>query len=322
MFGMCNSESAGVGYGPMHQPQAAFVSQQTATYCGGGEGGGGGGGDGSGAGGNGVENHHAASNSSNSESAFPLNEQIRSNDHHTHTTKFEPGSHSPGGGGSGAGANAVTAGGAGIVSDNGLQYANLDGSTMGYGPHPAYHHPHHHPHHGLPHSAHHAVAAAAAYGQYNEAAAVAAASHVGSGGNGGGGGGGATATTESAGLTSPFSAYLENTNVAQYASAAAAHPYSSLYHQPKLRSSHDYSPYSHVPKPASNVPTYKWMQVKRNVPKPGRHTLSFSCRKLHARSSNHGLPFLNIFLNYLKGERRRERQQCGKKIKFNIFKDC
>ena len=39
----------------------------------------------------------------------------------------------------------------------------------------------------------------------------------------------------------------------------------------KLRSPHDLNAYGDYPaKPQQAVPTYKWMQVKRNVPKPGR----------------------------------------------------
>ena len=153
----------------------------------------------------------------------------------------------------------------GIVSDNGLQYANLDGSSaaavaaaaVGYGPPTSYHH----------HS--HAAAAASlgGYSQYHS-------DH---------GGGGGAALGPDAGLSLPaataasFSAYLDNPNQAvPYASTGHA-SYPSLYHQPKIRKSphHDYPSYPHVPKAANSVPTYKWMQVKRNVPKPGKIFMSY-----------------------------------------------
>ncbi len=233
---MCNSESAGISYGAMHQSQAPFVPQQ-ASYC-----------EGSGDSGNSLEgSQHGLSNSTNSERPFSLTNPIRlgASGNQQHVTKFEPESHSP-----------EDSTGP-IVSDNGLQYANLDGSSpMGYPHHPAYN-PHAHPHHGISHQA----IAAVTYGQYSANETIIS---------------GGTEAIAASGDANPnasaFSAYLENSNVTaaqQYASAAVTtHSYSSLYHQPKLRSSHEYSPY--VAKPASNVPTYKWMQVKRNVPKPGK----------------------------------------------------
>ena len=42
------------------------------------------------------------------------------------------------------------------------------------------------------------------------------------------------------------------------------------HHFSKLRGPHDLNAYGDYPsKPQQAVPTYKWMQVKRNVPKPG-----------------------------------------------------
>ena len=64
-------------------------------------------------------------------------------------------------------------------------------------------------------------------------------------------------------------------------SAASGYPgsvpgYHGLYghHFSKLRGPHDLNgAYSDYPsKPQQAVPTYKWMQVKRNVPKPGKRT--------------------------------------------------
>jgi hypothetical protein len=92
-----------------------------------------------------------------------------------------------------------------------------------------------------------------------------------------------------------FTTYLENAAVAGMNMAVAyghnhyTHPASGIYgshastvpgvsssgtHHPmacnKIRSgSHQADFFGHLPKPTTNVPTYKWMQVKRNVPKPG-----------------------------------------------------
>ena len=80
-----------------------------------------------------------------------------------------------------------------------------------------------------------------------------------------------------------FSAYLDNSAVA--AAAYSQSPY-SIYgqHHPahslhKSIRGHDFGGSSYpaefasaaaaAAKPAPAVPTYKWMQVKRNVPKPG-----------------------------------------------------
>jgi len=62
-----------------------------------------------------------------------------------------------------------------------------------------------------------------------------------------------------------------------YLEGAMTYPgqYHGLYphHFSKLRAGgpHDLNAYGDYPaKPQQAVPTYKWMQVKRNVPKPGR----------------------------------------------------
>ena len=75
-----------------------------------------------------------------------------------------------------------------------------------------------------------------------------------------------------------FNPYLEASM-----SAASGYPGSvpgyGLYghHFSKLRGPHDLNgAYSDYPsKPQQAVPTYKWMQVKRNVPKPGKKTFSY-----------------------------------------------
>ena len=64
-----------------------------------------------------------------------------------------------------------------------------------------------------------------------------------------------------------FNPYLEGMS---YPAQYGLYP----HHFSKLRGQHDLSPYGDYPaKPPQAVPTYKWMQVKRNVPKPGRETL-------------------------------------------------
>ena len=91
-----------------------------------------------------------------------------------------------------------------------------------------------------------------------------------------------------------FSAYLDNTQAQQYAAAAAAQ-YPGIYPHhmsaaaaslKSMRSSpHDFGssyPHDFAPKPAAPaVPTYKWMQVKRNVPKPGKILRNCSYTDLH-----------------------------------------
>lgn len=54
------------------------------------------------------------------------------------------------------------------------------------------------------------------------------------------------------------------------------------HHFSKLRGPHDLNYGDYPTKPQQAVPTYKWMQVKRNVPKPGKIELSFqiSVRRL------------------------------------------
>jgi hypothetical protein len=57
------------------------------------------------------------------------------------------------------------------------------------------------------------------------------------------------------------------------------------HHFSKLRPGpHDLNAYGDYPaKPQQAVPTYKWMQVKRNVPKPGRRNTSLFLNKSLAR---------------------------------------
>lgn len=260
MFGMCNPEAAGVygGHHPHHQSQhytnssPAELGGSPAAYCGSvtttnSES----------STGNGGHNHYglhaaaaaqaaavaaAASSVSVSESGSTTNNN-RSNSVEA---------------GSGGGQHSPT----GIISDNGLQYANLDGSVGppgsgggGGGGYPSYgHHP--------------AMTAGYHYsdihGDGSLAAAVAASGASQAAGN--------------------ISAYFDNSTAA--AAAYAQSQYPSIYgqhHPHSLKSirgsAHDFSPSSYpadfaaaaaVSKPAPAVPTYKWMQVKRNVPKPGR----------------------------------------------------
>eukprot|EP00095_Tigriopus_kingsejongensis_P010948 maker-scaffold1203_size55750-snap-gene-0.10 protein:Tk10948 transcript:maker-scaffold1203_size55750-snap-gene-0.10-mRNA-1 annotation:"Hox1" len=139
-----------------------------------------------------------------------------------------------------------------IISDNGLQYANLDGAAA-------------------------AAAAAAGYGgPYH---------HLGPGGGGGyyGGNNGGVDPTQLGGDNGlqQFSAYLDSSNpyaTGQYSSSAALYQHhaaiKSMRASAAVAAAHDFnvsSPYTHdfpTKPPAPAVPTYKWMQVKRNVPKP------------------------------------------------------
>merc|ERR1719189_296951 len=131
-----------------------------------------------------------------------------------------------------------------ISSDNGLQYANLDGSgsdlkSGGYPSSGAYagSHPHQASYQG-----HHASLLQASYAHhYGEMA------------------GHHSASTE----TNPgsFNPYLEGMS---YPGQYGLYP----HHFSKLRGPHDLSYGDYPSKPQQAVPTYKWMQVKRNVPKP------------------------------------------------------
>ena len=47
------------------------------------------------------------------------------------------------------------------------------------------------------------------------------------------------------------------------------------HHFSKLRGPHDLNYGDYPTKPQQAVPTYKWMQVKRNVPKPGKRPIEF-----------------------------------------------
>ena len=159
----------------------------------------------------------------------------------------------------------------GIISDNGLQYANLDGSGYpqppgsgpGGGGGPATgnggHYPGPHGMQGYHYSDIHGD------GGLSAAAAAAAVASAGAG------------QPPNAG----FSAYLDHSAAyaaqSQYPSIYSSHPHAAAA---GLKSRvHDFSPggypgadfaASAVTKPAAPaVPTYKWMHVKRNVPKPG-----------------------------------------------------
>jgi len=159
-----------------------------------------------------------------------------------------------------------------IISDNGLQYANLDGSGGpgypggGYG------------HHGGHMGGYHYSDIHGDGGLSAAAAAAAAASGQGSG----------------------ISAYFDNSAAAAY---AAQSQYPSIYgqhhpaHSLKSRTIADFSSSSYpadfaaaaaVSKPSPAVPTYKWMQVKRNVPKPGKDIAFFSvpCPEMIKRWQN------------------------------------
>ena len=146
VFGICSPET---GYG---SPQSYPTSEQLSAFYGSGGGGGGSGGGGSGGGGGGggggsggdpgsPSPYHAHSLHSDSRQAPP-------------ETKYEPNpSHSPGGQ-------------AGVISsDNGLQYANLDGSgpdIKGY----AGAYPGSHPSHQASYQAHHASLVQASYAHH------------------------------------------------------------------------------------------------------------------------------------------------------------
>ena len=262
MFGMCNPEAAGVAYGhhPHHQSQHYASSDIGGSpgYCG-------------------TGNGTGIPPLPNSESPSGLGYGL-----HTPTNTSIPVS-SEGGTGSSGGtptgnssnvnnnrSNSVEASGGqnsptGIISENGLHYANLDGSGGPPGAYPGGgygHHPMGGYHYSDIHNDGSLAAAAAVAASGGQAAAVSAASG--------------------------FSAYLENSSAAVAAYAQSQYP--SIYgqhHGHALKSirgphPHDFNPSSYpaefaaaaaVSKPAPAVPTYKWMQVKRNVPKPGRSHL-------------------------------------------------
>lgn len=259
MFGMCNPEAAGVyGHHPHHQSQhytnssPADLGGSPSAYCGSvtttsesssvtGNGG-----------------HHyglhaaaaqaaavAAAASSVSVSESGSSNATNNNRSNSVEAAGSGGQHSP----------------TGIISDNGLQYANLDGSVGppgggGGGGYPSYgHHP--------------AMTAGYHYSDIHGDGSLAAA---------------AAAAASGASQAGNISAYFDNSTAA--AAAYAQSQYPSIYgqhHPHSLKSirgsAHDFSPSSYpadfaaaaaVSKPAPAVPTYKWMQVKRNVPKPGR----------------------------------------------------
>ena len=250
MFGMCNPEAAGV-YGHHHHHQSQHYSSSPSDLGSPGYPGSGGGNpvsESPGSGGGGGIGHpyglQAAAAAAVAAAASPIATTTEANSNNNRSNSVEASS---------AGQNSPTTG---IISEsNGLQYANLDGSGgpgappgsgySGYGGH----------HMGYQYSDIHG----------DGLSSVAAAAAAASGGHGG-----------------FSSAYLDNS-----AAAAAAYAYPSIYgqhHPHSLKSirGHDFGGSSYpasaadfasaaaaVSKPAPAVPTYKWMQVKRNVPKPG-----------------------------------------------------
>jgi len=149
--------------------------------------------------------------------------------HHPPETKYEPNpSHSP-------------SGQSGIISSEGQIYQNLDsGSDLkGYGSG----YPSGHPHQAS-YQAHHASLVQASY-----------AHHYGEMGHHG---------DSSISQPGSFNPYLEGMSYPGQAYGLYPHHFS------KLRGPHDLNgAYGDYPtKPQQAVPTYKWMQVKRNVPKP------------------------------------------------------
>lgn len=183
--------------------------------------------------------------------------------------KFEPASPPPVGG---------------IVSDNGLQYANLDGSSnpAGYPPtsrpspsstiyNPiqncgnSYQNPYDH------HQDNSAAVAFSAYlessSPYAAAAAAAAATNIpGPAGSG------------TYGAHSHHGFYSQVNQPKIGGNACREYMATTVGANTAAQSSY---PSHHVPKPASTVPTYKWMQVKRNVPKPSKFSFYVSIYKLH-----------------------------------------
>ena len=269
MFGMCNPEATGVyGHHPHHQSQhyaSSAADLGSPAYCGGGSGV------------SGVPNsepssgnggHHyglqaaqaaaaaaaAAASVSVSESSGGSVNNATVNNNRSNSVEASGGQNSP----------------TGIISDNGLQYANLDGSGGpvpgggGVGYPGGYH-------------GHHQSMAAAAAGYYHSDI------H--------GDGSSLAAAQAAAGAQAFSSAYLDNSTAAA-AAAYAQSQYPSIYGQhphslKSIRGSagvHDFSPSPYqadfaaaaaISKPSQPaVPTYKWMQVKRNVPKPGRFFMS------------------------------------------------
>lgn len=262
MFGMCNPEAAGV-YGHHHHHQSQHYSSSPSDL------GSPGGYPGSGGGnpvsespnsGGGVGHPYglqaAAAAAAVAAAASPniASTTTEANSNNNRSNSVEASS---------AGQNSPTT--TGIISEsNGLQYANLDGSGGPGGAHP--------PGSGYGgYGGHHM-----GYPQYSDIhgdglSSVAAAAAAASGGHGG-----------------FSSAYLDNSAAA----AAVYSQYPSIYgqHHPhslsKIRG-HDFggsnypnaadfaSAAAAVSKPAQPaVPTYKWMQVKRNVPKPGEENKS------------------------------------------------
>ena len=264
MFGMCNPETGSVGsvYGhhPHHQSQHYSSSPDLGSpgYCGSGSGGITTSSETSSTGNGAHYGLHAATAAAAAAAAaatVAASEANTSvNNNRSNSVEASGGQHSP----------------TGIISDNGLQYANLDGSGGPGGP-------------GGPGGggggSNSGGGSNYGYGHHPMAAGYYHSDIHGDGGL-------AATIAASGGQTGGFSsAYLDNPSVAAAAYAAQSQ-YPSIYgqHHPhslkSIRGSpHEFSPSSYpadfaaaaaVSKPAPAVPTYKWMQVKRNVPKPGR----------------------------------------------------
>ena len=259
MFGqMCNPEATGSVYGhhPHHQSQHFSNSPDLGSpaYCGSGSGNGASDGASTNNGGSGHYGSSLHAAQAAAAAAAVAASAASVSEANTRVNNNRPGSNSVEDGSASGGQHSPT----GIISDNGLQYASLDGSGGPGGPGG-----------GGSYYGHHPAMASAGY-HYSDI-------------HGDGGLGAAIAA--SGGQTGGFSAYLDNPSAA--AAAYAQSQYPSIYgqHHPHSLKSitrgspHEFSPSSYpadfaaaaaVSKPAPAVPTYKWMQVKRNVPKPGR----------------------------------------------------
>ena len=265
MFGqMCNPEAVtGSVYGhhPHHQSQHFSNSPDLGSpaYCGSGSGNGASDGASTNNGGSGHYGSSLHAAQAAAAAAAVAASAASVSEANTRVNNNRPGSNSVEDGSASGGQHSPT----GIISDNGLQYANLDGSGGPGGPGG-----------GGSYYGHHPAMASAGY-HYSDI-------------HGDGGLGAAIAA--SGGQTGGFSAYLDNPSAA--AAAYAQSQYPSIYgqHHPHSLKSitrgspHEFSPSSYpadfaaaaaVSKPAPAVPTYKWMQVKRNVPKPGRSIFFF-----------------------------------------------
>jgi hypothetical protein len=252
MFGMCNPEGVYGHHHPHHQSQhyASTTDLGSPAYCGS-TGGTPTASEATSTGNGGLHSQHpyglhAAASVAAAAAAVSSSASTEAtvNNNRSHSVEVNSGgqtSHSP----------------TGIISDNGLQYANLDGSAGGPGGYPGGGGGYGHHHMGGYHYSD-------IHGDGGLSAAAAAAAAA-SGGQG-------------------FSAYLDNSSATAAAVQYAQSQYPSIYGQhphslKSIRGSHDFNHSSYpadfaaaaaAAKPSPAVPTYKWMQVKRNVPKPGK----------------------------------------------------